>query len=66
MCMSPAGPTPKSGTSSRDWPEDFGQENGNYQSRCCRCSLTFFGNKHRVICKTCAWELRDEQEEKGV
>lgn len=36
------------------WPEDAGQENGNYENECCVCKKMFVGNKHRVICKGCS------------
>lgn len=39
--------------SERDWPEDFEDENGNYQNRCCVCKEFFFGYKRRVTCKKC-------------
>lgn len=37
----------------RDWPEDFDQENGEYQNECYLCHEIFVGNKHRVECKRC-------------
>ena len=37
----------------RDFPEDFEQENGCYQNKCCLCGEMFKGNKHRVTCKLC-------------
>jgi hypothetical protein len=40
--------------SPRSFPEDYDQENGNYLNNCIRCSLSFIGNKHRVVCKTCS------------
>lgn len=45
---------PKRDESNRDWPEDYNQENGNYQNKCIGCGLLFYGNKHRVICKQCS------------
>jgi len=36
-----------------DFPEDFNQENGNYENICILCNKTFMGNKHRCICKVC-------------
>ena len=46
--------------SSRDWPEDFSDENGNYQRRCSTCHNLFIGYKRRLICRLCAtadqWE----------
>jgi hypothetical protein len=47
-----AGAVPK--PSARDWTEDFGHENGNYESICWRCGDTFIGHKRRVACKVCA------------
>jgi len=41
-------------TSSRDWPEDFSHENGNYVCICSVCKNTFCGHKRRLICKECA------------
>lgn len=38
----------------RDWSEDAGHENGNYQNRCLLCDQIFTGHKRRVICKECA------------
>lgn len=38
----------------RNWPEDFGHENGQYLNGCIYCSLSFVGHKRRRICKTCA------------
>lgn len=37
----------------RSFPEDFGQENGNYQNKCIMCEKIFYGNKHRIVCKLC-------------
>lgn len=37
----------------RDFPEDFGNENGRYQNRCGLCDSFFIGNKGRVCCKKC-------------
>jgi hypothetical protein len=39
--------------SPRDWPEDFGHENGNYSCTCRGCGETFIGHKRRVFCKQC-------------
>lgn len=39
---------------SRDWTEDFADENGNYECRCTDCEETFFGYKRRIVCKVCA------------
>jgi len=41
-------PTPK------DWPEDWNNENGNYQCVCGDCKQTFIGHKRRIQCKECA------------
>lgn len=38
----------------KDWVTDYSQENGMYQNRCIICKETFFGHKHRTVCKTCA------------
>ena len=38
---------------SRDWPEDFPHENGQYMNTCHVCKNTFIGHKHRVVCKVC-------------
>jgi hypothetical protein len=38
---------------SRDFPEDANQENGNYDNFCSACGVKFIGNKHRVTCKKC-------------
>ena len=37
----------------KDWTEDFTDENGNYICRCIQCQETFTGHKRRVICKEC-------------
>lgn len=37
----------------RDWPEDFGRENGCYANVCYRCDHKFIGHKYRHICKIC-------------
>ncbi len=39
---------------SKDWPEDFSHENGNYSCKCCYCSVQFRAHKRRVVCKDCA------------
>ena len=36
-----------------DFPEDFDQENGNYENQCVRCGHKFMGNKNRILCKVC-------------
>lgn len=41
-------------TSSKDWPEDAAEENGNYLCVCVSCDHVFRGHKRRVICKECA------------
>ena len=38
---------------SRNFPEDFHLENGNYWNNCCLCSVQFQGYKRRVVCKIC-------------
>ena len=38
---------------SRDWPEDFPHENGQYMKACHVCKNTFIGHKRRVVCKVC-------------
>lgn len=38
----------------RDWPEDAGHENGNYECRCINCGAHFTGHKRRVFCRLCA------------
>lgn len=38
----------------RDWPEDFGHENGNYLCHCHWCHRRFLGHKRRVSCRVCA------------
>ena len=40
-------------SSSRDFPEDFNDENGCYQNECRMCKKTFLGYKYRRICKEC-------------
>lgn len=42
------------GTAAKDWPEDFGDENGCYQCRCVLCGEPFLGYKRRVVCRQCA------------
>ena len=39
--------------SARDWPADFGLENGGYLSRCFKCGAMFTGHKDRVACRAC-------------
>jgi hypothetical protein len=36
-----------------DWPEDFGNENGNYLNRCIICKDQFAGHKLRIVCRVC-------------
>lgn len=38
----------------RNWPEDFGHENGDYQNQCVHCGQFFIGYKRRVVCRVCA------------
>lgn len=40
--------------SAKDWPEDFSDENGNYQCQCIYCAGYFVGHKRRFMCKECA------------
>lgn len=42
---------------SRDWPEDFPHENGQYMNTCYLCKNTFIGHKRRVVCKVCSDRL---------
>ena len=44
----------------KDFPEDFKQENGCYQNKCCLCGEIFKGNKHRVTCKLCTYATKSE------
>lgn len=46
----PSAPAPES----RDWSEDLGHENGNYQCWCTTCRRLFTGHKRRVTCRACA------------
>lgn len=39
---------------SRNWPDDFAHENGNYQVRCVSCGGIFLGHKRRTTCRVCA------------
>ena len=38
----------------RNYPEDFGHENGMYQTLCRGCGNFFLGHKRRFACKVCA------------
>lgn len=38
----------------RDWPEDFGHENGEYECKCYSCGELFIGHKRRPECRKCA------------
>ena len=43
------------GASERDWPEDFGSENGAYGHVCRDCGKSFVGHKRRPDqCRKCA------------
>lgn len=42
------------GKSDIDWPEDFNQENGQYQNTCHTCGVIFLGHKGRITCKKCS------------
>lgn len=44
--------------SERDWPEDFGHENGNYGNRCAVCDAAFNGHKRRPVCRSCSETAR--------
>lgn len=44
----------------KDWPEDFGHENGKYQCLCHRCKEVFHGYKRRVTCKVCHLSMESE------
>lgn len=41
-------------SSSRNWPEDFKDENGCYQNECRLCKKPFLGYKYRRVCKECS------------
>lgn len=41
-------------SAAHDWPEDWAQENGQYENKCYTCKQGFIGNKHRRICKACS------------
>ena len=52
---------------SRDWPEDFPHENGQYMNTCHVCKNTFIGHKRRVVCKVCNnGFIRAQQEADGL
>lgn len=42
------------GNPEKDWPEDWGHENGQYYCRCMYCRDMFIGYKRRVVCKQCS------------
>ena len=44
----------KSFSGPKDWPEDYGYENGTYTCKCCECDGLFIGYKRRVVCKECS------------
>lgn len=46
--------TPTHAPEPRDWPEDFTDENGNYNCLCSICGNRFIGYKRRIICKLCS------------
>lgn len=54
------------GNPERDFPEDYGHENGQYQNRCCVCNNLFLGYKRRVVCKKCLLEAATQQVEKAA
>lgn len=37
----------------RNWHEDFSDENGQYLGKCFQCGNWFIGHKHRMTCKLC-------------
>lgn len=39
--------------STKNWKEDYTQENGFYICLCVLCKEYFYGNKHRNVCKEC-------------
>ncbi len=48
------------GLESRDWLTDY-EQHGLTKCKCITCTHTFFGGKHRVICKKCAIEKKDSR-----
>ncbi len=46
--------------SQHSFQEDYEQENGQYENRCCCCHERFLGNKHRVTCKLCSEASKSE------
>lgn len=46
----------------KDWPEDFGLENGNYWHKCPACAEGFTGHKRRLKCKECSNKIDPEAE----
>ena len=52
-------------SSSRNWPEDFAHENGNYSNQCVGCEHTFIGHKRRITCKVCAAEEEAEAKKRA-
>lgn len=49
---------------SRDWTEEFNQENGNYSNNCHVCGNLFFGYKRRITCKLCFNKAEEERVKK--
>ena len=45
---------PPKPASAKDWTEDAGHENGQYQNQCMTCAAIFIGHKRRGVCKECA------------
>jgi ribosomal protein L37AE/L43A len=49
----------------RDWKEDFGYENGNYEHICPECKNRFVGHKRRWQCKTCETTIAEIRREES-
>ena len=49
-------PIPPRQSTSRDWPEDYPLENGNYNCTCSVCNKPFMGHKRRLVCRSCQKE----------
>ena len=54
-----------------DWPEDYGQENGNYFQKCLHCENNFIGHKRRLVCRKCdeirqaKWKAMSQNEQQA-
>lgn len=48
---------------SKNWTEDFSDENGNYQNECIECHQIFLGHKYRRVCKECFKPADQSREE---